>query len=202
MLSPELRSGLYAILSDLFAFPDGVAAVPLDQENLEEAAFLLGAEAPPGQGIKALAELQTAYTGLFINRPGGVPAPPYGAVYLESEPRLMGESTRAVLAAYREAGVSPEDSSEPPDSLWLELEFMAHLAEEEARALEDSDGEAAEGYARRQAAFCREFLHPWVFEFCGRLDGDETAHPLYRWGARLLERFSRLERERFAGSPA
>lgn len=193
MLSAELRSSLYAMFSDYFAFPDKADSPLFDQEMLAEAAALLGIDGPPMIGAGKTLELQTAYTGLFINRPGGVLAHPYGAVYLESESRLMGESTRAVLAAYQEIGMNPGDSSEPPDSLSLELEFMAHLTEQEAQALKAGNQAAAERFRQRQGDFSQNYLHPWLFEFCSCVTEDETAHPLYRWGARLLACFSRTE---------
>lgn len=202
MLTTEFRSGLYAMFSDFFAFPVRKDNLLFDREVLAEAAALLDSDAPPTVGDGQLLELQTAYTGLFINRPGGVQAPPYGSVYLETEPLLMGESTRAVLAVYREAGVNPEDSAEPPDALSLELEFMAHLADQEARARKDGNLAMAEELLRRQGSFCREYLHPWVFDFCQRVTGDETAHPLYRWGAHLLECFSRTEELYLSGQSA
>ena len=193
MFSAELRSSLYAMFSDYFAFPDKADSPLFDQEMLSEAASLLGIAGPPMISAGKTLELQTAYTWLFINRPGGVLAHPYGAVYLESEPRLMGESTRAVLAAYQETGMNPEDSSEPPDSLTLELEFMAHLTDQEARALKAGNREVAESFRKRQGDFSQNYLHPWLFEFCSCVTDDETAHPLYHWGARLLACFGRTE---------
>ena len=193
MLSPELRSSLYSLFSDLFTFPDQDSNPLLDRDMLEEVANLLGIVGPPPIGVEELVELQAAYTGLFINRPGGVLAHLYAAVYLESEPRLMGESTRAALAAYQEAGLNPEQSTEPPDSLPLELEFMSYLAEKQDQAIKTGDLDAAEEFLRKQVSFCRNCLYPWVYQFCARLTDDETAHPLYRWGAQLLERFCQME---------
>lgn len=202
MYSPQLRSSLYGLLSDFFLHPDPQRSPFFDEELLKEAAAQVGIADPPQVVPADIQDLQTAFTGLFVNRLGGVRAHPYGAVYLETEPRLMGKSSQAVLAAYREAGMVPEDTAEPPDALTLELAFMAHLAEAEARAAEAGDQAALEAARQKQASFCRTYLHPWIFEFCQRVIDDETAHPLYRWGARLLEQFSRKEQAEMGAGPS
>lgn len=195
MISAQLRSNLYGMLSDFFLYPDHEGSLLFDRELLHDAAALMEIDGPPEVKVQEIQELQMAFTGLFVNRLGGVRAHPYGAVYLEAEPRLMGDSSQAVLAAYREAGLTPEDSSEPPDSLTMELAFMAHLTQTEALAIETGDNKAREDTRLKQIKFCRDFLHPWVFRFCRRLTGDETAHPLYGWGACLLEDFSLKEQQ-------
>lgn len=201
MRSPQLRSSLYGLLSDFFHYPDPQKSPLLDEELLKEAAAHVGIADPPHVVVADIQDLQTAFTGLFVNRLGGVRAHPYGAVYLDAEPRLMGKSSQAVLAAYREAGMVPEDTAEPPDALTLELAFMAHLADAEAQALEAGDQVALKTARQQQASFCQMFLHPWIFQFCRRVIGDETAHPLYHWGARLLEQFSRQEQTGMSTGP-
>ncbi|HKL25539.1 MAG TPA: molecular chaperone TorD family protein [Desulfuromonadales bacterium] len=202
MHSPELRNGLYGLLSDFFHYPALRESPIFDQELLQEVAARVGTDDPPQVAVDDIHELQTAYTGLFVNRLGGVRAHPYGAVYLETEPRLMGKSSQGVVAAYREAGIRPEDSAEPPDALVLELAFMAHLTEAEVQAAAAGDQAALEQTREQQIKFCRDYLHPWIFEFCRRVTEDETAHPLYRWGARLLEKFSRQEQAGMSAGPA
>ena len=59
-----------------------------------------------------LTDLDVAYTGLFINRIGGAPAPPYGA-YLEVAAQLMGTSGSQVTESYRSEGLNLADSEEP-----------------------------------------------------------------------------------------
>ena len=201
MHSPQLRSSLYGLLSDFFFYPDPQRSPLFDEELLKEAAARVGIGDPPQVVAADIQDLQTAFTGLFVNRLGGVRAHPYGAVYLDTEPRLMGKSSQAVLAAYREAGIVPEDTAEPPDALTLELAFMAHLADAEAQAGEAGDKVALEEARQKQASFCQNYLHPWIFEFCQRVIDDETAHPLYRWGACLLEQFSRQEQAGLSAGP-
>jgi TorA maturation chaperone TorD len=58
----------------------------------------------------------------------------------------------------------------------------------EEEALGRGDVEGARSAVRKQGDFCRALLHPWVPEFCRRIRDDRDAHPLYTWGAGLLER--------------
>jgi TorA maturation chaperone TorD len=189
------RRSMYAFLARLFSYPDReLIAALAGGEGEEAAASLPGAGAPPPLP-GALRDLEVAYTGLFLNRLGGVPAPPYGSVYLESEASLLGATTRQVAAAYRAQGLSLEGSGEPADFLPTELEFLYYLVGEEEAALTRADVPAARAFTARQRDFCRTFLHPWVPLFCRRIGEDPEAHPLYRWGASLLAEFCRREGE-------
>ncbi|MEJ2201374.1 MAG: molecular chaperone TorD family protein [Desulfuromonadaceae bacterium] len=91
--------------------------------------------------------------------------------------------------------LSPDNSSEPPDYLATELEFLYYLVEQEEEALHRRDVEEARDKSLKQKMFISELLNPWVSIFCRRVEQDHAAHPLYRWGCRLLERFCSLERE-------
>lgn len=197
MLHVSERKQLYAILSTLFSYPDEGLLAALDRREAAGASGRLSdvPEPPVCEGPERLYELQAAFTDLFINRLGGAPAPPYGSVYLEADGRLMGTSTLSVSEAYRGEGLSLEGSVEPPDCLATELEFLYYLVGQEEEALQKGELEPSRVAVRKQADFCRALLHPWVPEFCRRITEDQAAHPLYRWAARLLERFCREEGE-------
>lgn len=193
MLHVSERKQLYAFLARLFSYPDRELTAALQSDEAAEMARILPeVPAPPPPGSSTV-ELETAYTGLFINRLGGAPAPPYGSVYLERDERLMGQTTLHVAEAYRSKGLSLEGSGEPPDFLPTELEFLYYLVEQEEQALGRRDLPAARKAVEQQAGFCRALFHPWVVPFCRRIEQEAGSHPLYRWGAQLLDGFCRRE---------
>lgn len=188
MLHVSERKQLYAFLTRLFSYPDQELAEALKRgEALDAARLVPDTPSPPG-GF-TVRELEVAYTSLFLNRLGGAPAPPFGSVYLEAEGRLMGQTTLHVAEAYRAEGLTLEGSGEPPDHLPTELEFLYYLVAQEEEALSRRDLTAARSAVERQAAFSRGLLHSWVPAFCRRVEEDEQAHPLYRWGTQLLAGF-------------
>lgn len=196
MLHVSERKQLYRFLAQLFVYPDQDLLASLCRGEADVAARLIDLEAPPlFSQNNLLDDLETGFTHQFINRLGGVPAPPYGSLYLDQDGVLMGRSTQRVFEAYRSEGLSPDNSSEPPDYLATELEFLYYLVEQEEEALHRRDVEEARDKSLKQKMFISELLNPWVSIFCRRVEQDHAAHPLYRWGCRLLERFCSLERE-------
>ncbi len=194
MLSAFERKMLYAFLTTLFQYPDEQtleAVQGLEKETFEPLFPGLGVPTAP-----CLEELQTAYTGLFVNRFGGVPASPYGSVYLEKEPRVMGQSTLAVANTYTSAGLSLEQSNEPADYLPTELEFLYYLTEGEERSLEEKTKAKTKEWIASQADFFHILFYPWITQFCQKLADTERAHPFYLWAADLLGRFAEMENQR------
>lgn len=194
---PE-RKSCYQILAALFSYPETELLEPLER-FLAELSTLLGL--PLSAELKntpALLDLEVAYTGLFINRLGGAPAPPYGSVYLDADGQLMGESCLRVADSYRREGLNLDGSDEPADFLATELEFIYYLITAEQSAVAVGDRAAAASWKQKQADFCRELLHPWLAIFCQRLKGSAGGHPLYQWLASALERFSELEQQQFS----
>jgi len=196
MLNVNQRKKLYAQLSDLFIYPTSELLPSVAEWDAEEIQRLFP-DCPPLPPVEGnlLSDLEGAYTDLFINRLGGVPAPPYGSVYLEREPRLMGTTTQQVLAAYQKAGLALEDSPEPPDYLPTELEFLYFLIDQEEQALKKGNIQAAREALSRQRAFFQEFFFPWVPTFCENILRESNTHPLYRWGASLLQEFTAMEKK-------
>ncbi len=201
MLHLSPRQQLYAMFSALFSYPD----LEL-QEQLLSGRLLLPAQHLPGsqpapelKSDNLLETLQVAFTDLFINRLGGVPAPPYGSVYLDPGQQLHGPSTQAVAAAYQAAGLVLDQTPEPPDFLATELEFLYFLTGQEAPGHQPQEGPAPQSAVAQQACFIEGFVAPWVPEFCRRIVAEPLAHPLYRWSATLLTRFCTAEQERLAG---
>ncbi len=197
MLANTDRRQIYLLLSYLFYYPD--AETPevvggVHGENLQ--ALLPDLASPPAVGKGDLDEVAGAYTALFVNRSGGVPAPPYGSVYLDDAEQLMDSSTRKVAQVYRNAGLEIEAGSEPADFLPIELEFLAHLVEQEDQALEQQSDALAAHTVELQRAFLGDLVLPWIAAFCARLQKSPGAHPLYLWSAELLVSFLATEKER------
>lgn len=74
-----------------------------------------------------------AFNRLFVG-PMAVPAPPYASAWLETDPRLMGESTMDVRDLYHALGYAvPDEGATPDDHLSFELDAaLALLALREA----------------------------------------------------------------------
>jgi TorA maturation chaperone TorD len=155
-----------------------------------------------GRPTRELAtELAVERTRLFRGlKPGCGPPPPYESVYLggNGQPRM--QAAEAVARSYAEAGVGlPEGLKEQPDYIGLELDFMRHLTEKEARAWAEGDEDAAARIAEQERSFLEEHLARWVPRFCEAMDGAARLD-FYRGIARVTSRFVRDE-ARWARAP-
>lgn len=198
MMNVEERKALYALFAQLFSYPDQELVETLAAPETDALLSLLGAEKglPSKPEAPLVRELQIAYTSLFINRIGGVPAPPYGSVYLEAESRLMGETTMQVAAWYKQLGLSHDGEGEPVDYLPTELEFLFFLVEREEVALDRGETNAIHEAFADQACFAEELFFPWVATFCQKVISEAGTHSVYRQAAELLARFCAEEQER------
>jgi len=177
------RSARYALLSRMFSYPD--ADLLSELPRLARQAQWSGRLPSENQ---SLPDLEAAYTGLFINRLGGVASPPYGSAYLDEEGGLMGESCRDVEAAYRGCALVPGSGSEPADALATELEFMFFLTDKEEVLRQRGEDEAADELRGQQEAFWQKLLSPWLAPFCRRLLKEKPLCDFYQSAAlRLLE---------------
>ncbi len=113
----------------------------------------------PALPVPPFSQLETAYVGLFVNHPEGVPVPPY--VGYAQDGRLFGPSFDRLLDFLEAHGVVPRpEFSDLPDHVAAVGEALALLAERDPPA------------ARRLA---REFLLPWFARYRGPLeDADPT----------------------------
>lgn len=139
-------------------------------------------------------ELLLDYTRLFLG-PASIIAKPYGSVWLEGPGTVMGDSTMAVLALYREGGFEMDESfREAPDHIAAELEFLYLLIFRVNEALEIGEPETLEARAALKRRFLGEHLGRWVGPFTAAVrDGAQNAY--YRELAQLTERFVRMEAE-------
>ncbi|MFQ5611200.1 MAG: molecular chaperone TorD family protein [Anaerolineae bacterium] len=183
-MNPVARATAYAALAAIFrgVQPDGsvpsgelLAALEALDEGLAhiwQQAMMLGqgARGRPGNGsAESATPLRRTFNRLFV---GPLPplAHPYESVYRTPNGRLMGEVTMQVIQAYAEAGLAvTEDRRDPPDHVAVELEFMAHLIEEEVEARAEGDQVRAAAYLTRQINFLHDHLAQWIPHFCNRV---------------------------------
>jgi TorA maturation chaperone TorD len=191
MLTLTERKDLCSLLVQLFSYPDAELTRRLAEPETASLAARL-AVPPLTEAVTDWTTLEPAYTSLFINRLGGVPAPPYGSIYLDADGQVMGPSSLRVMQSYQNAGLHV-DSPEPPDFLATELEFLYFLADREAAG---PDEEAA----RSRTVFFNELLLPWITPFCQRLTA-ANPHSFYDWAATLLLAFCRQEEENLRTPP-
>ncbi len=194
MLENYQRQDLYRFFARIFNYPDASLIEDISAE-VSSAAGNLSVELPELPADLDLVELQVGYTELFISRLGGVPAPPYGSVYLEEQGQLMGQTTLCVLRAYEGEGLDHEEGGEPPDFIATEMEFLYFLVGQEMEALSRDDLDAAHAARQKQIDFCHTLLQPWIKQFCERIKQAENASPLYCWAAEMLLAFCRHEEE-------
>ena len=194
MLNLAERKKIYQIFSELFRYPDQRAQADYKQ-HVDDLSELLKLNVPEGLGqVPSLSEIETAYTGLFVNSFGGTPAPPYGSVYLDPGGMLMGESSLNVAACYAAENLNLQNSEEPPDFLATELEFLYYLLDEEEAALRAGNMARQAELKTRQAEFIKDFLTSWVPQFCDRI-AVKSADPFYLWVGEALQRFCALEEQ-------
>ncbi len=194
----QQRGDCFKLLAACFYPPE--RKVLLEEEVLENLFRLLGAvcpeAAPYAEGMaRALAqatdvELAVAHAKLFVG-PFELQAPPYGSLYLETQKRLMGESTMGVLEMYQRAGLALSgDFQDAPDHIAAELEFMYFLIAKELQALRKGDRNEAIGYLKMQQEFHDKYLRPWIEPFGERI-GTASEHGFYTLLADGLSTFIR-----------
>lgn len=209
----QLRSRVYAVLSIAFSPPreamgaPGVlqAAVLILREVMRVLAVpvpartLLALEegerqvtSNPGQGGGD--ELEAEYNRLFVG-PGAPRVYPYESLYRDSTGLVMGPSTGKVHQAYRRSGLEMSSAyRDLPDHLAVELEFMARLCGEEAKARSAGRTDLALRLKEEQRSFLAEHLAPWLPRLCERVIRG-TSSPIYRGLAEVAAIFVGWDRE-------
>jgi putative dimethyl sulfoxide reductase chaperone len=210
------RGRLYRYLAAAFLKPPADTFVMpfLNCETLETLGRCFGANAVTEidrfrQAFDSNYEaLDQEYQSLFV-APLGRYVTPYEAVYRDERVvedtvvrgLLMGPSTVAVKALYREAGAEvAEDLLELPDHVGLELGCMHFLCEAEARARLLGDRHAAERAQHLQRRLLEEHLLQWVPALCRRIR-ENAPGPFYRGIADLTEALVSQDAEAPAAGP-
>ena len=134
---------------------------------------------------KDIQEMEVEYSRLFIG-PYHVIAPPYSSVYLDEQPRVMGESTQVAINFYVKAGLNPnKENKEPPDHISTELEFMYYLL---FQFLETGE----EQYNQLKDNFMDEHLIHWVPVFVKTVQ-ENAKIPFYQKLSEVLGSFIGFE---------
>lgn len=198
------RGQLYGFLASAFLRPPTARSVSpiLDDTVLRQLAEKFGADAV-GELERFRLGFDGGWDGLdqeyqsLFTVPLGRYVTPYEAVYRDERVvdgevvggLLMGPSTLAVKAIYRDAGVEvADDVRELPDHIGLELGCMQVLCDAEARAREEGDGSAVERAQALQRRLLREHIQQWTPRLCGRIRANAPG-PFYRGIAALTEAF-------------
>jgi len=210
----EIRSRVYAVLSTAFSSPrEGLGAPGAPQAAvliLREASQAL-AIAVPERALAAIEEggrhatmnlaqggvdeLEVEYNRLFVG-PGAPRVYPYESLYRGSMSLVMGPSAGEVLQAYRRNGLAINTAfKDLPDHIAVELEFMARLCCEEARAGSAGRVDLALRLKQEQRSFLYVHLASWLPAMCERVLR-ETTSTIYRGFAEIAAIFVGWDRER------
>jgi TorA maturation chaperone TorD len=191
------RSELYGFLATIFR--EEMSAENLRRIRsaefmlaLGDAGITLDGDIAQQPEAELLEEMAVEYTALFLG-PGGHISP-YESVHAESGGALWGRSTGEVKRYIESAGFAydPEDRR-MPDHISVELEFMAALAGQEARAYRDEDYAEASRRIGLQKKFLANHLGKWAPAFCRQV-AERSELPFYRGIARLAAAFLEAER--------
>ncbi len=195
----EERSGLYGFLAAIFR---AELSVPLLRRlrkpdfagPLLDAGIVLDKDVLDGSERAVIEELAVEYALLFVGP--GRHIPPIAAFHLDQErSSLCGPSTGWVKQFVEQMGFEyrPEHTDQP-DHLAVELEFMQHLSDQQARALRRGDVEEARRLWEAQRTFVTGHMVRWLPIFCDEVVANAT-HSFYAQMATLLRRFLTVESE-------
>ena len=179
------RANEYAFLSACYYPPDERLLQTVDAAS-EIGSRLQGDHRGSIHGSTSIDALEQDYVRLFVG-PFKTLAPPCGSVYLESDARLMGDSTIDVAAWYREDGLE-NAIQEPPDHVIAELEYLHFLAVKSAGAMIDGDPEKATYYLGREKRFLTTHLARWVHPFTREVETNAETE-FYRCLAKITRAF-------------
>lgn len=164
------KADVYRLLSVCFYEPEAAFVEEDVFGRLERALSLLDVEqaaaarALGGYFLETSHEnLRVDYTRLFLG-PYNIRSKPYASVYLEGSNIVMGDTTMAALALYREGGFTIDEAfTEVPDHVIVELEFLYLLNARLGDALLDiADRDQLSALKRR---FLHEHLGRWIVPF-------------------------------------
>jgi len=192
------RAEIYKLLSDSFYPPD--EAVYAKTKTLHKNIGMYcpgeirssGVRENKAPSWKDHLEIKVDHARLFVG-PYTLLAPPYGSVYLDTERRIMGNSTFDVVNCYRNAGLMvTEDYKNPPDHIAVELEFMHFLIVKEIKATTEENFLDFASTLNKQQTFLDTHLCPWIFEFVDNVERNAQTS-FYRSLARITKAYVRYD---------
>lgn len=163
------RQATYLVLSTLFSTEVTSEFLKRACENPPVTEGVLGAYfaslAPAtieDARTEAAADFAACLLGMSVN-----PVHPYESVYTSDLRLLMQEAYGDVRRFYSSQGFGvDEDIALPDDHVAFELEFMAHLCEREANALESCDAAVLGACIQAQQSFLKDHVLTWVPQLC------------------------------------
>lgn len=185
LFNNEYRRDSYKLLSACYYIPDAELLNKLN--NLDTLGKGLYASIVKYcLNMSEIDSLISDYTKLFVG-PYGLLAPPYGSMYLDSNNRVMDNSTIEVRNMYAEEGLDIS-LKEAPDHITIELEFMYFLIFKEIEATKINDLDSASRYQERQRAFLENHLCAWVPDFTDKIETSAQTE-FYKNIARITKYF-------------
>jgi len=179
-----LRMEAFRLLSDCYFLPDPGLSKKLEDLELkmakvcEPAAEWVRNMREEFEAVANLEPLKVDFSKLFAG-PYKLFAAPYGSVYLDSERKIMGDSTLDVKNRYREAGLdTAKNFKDAPDHISAELEFMYYLIFKEIEAFSKADIETGIDFIQKQKSFLEDHLMAWVPEFANSII-ESAENPFY-----------------------
>jgi len=127
--------------------------------------FIQAAVSQPDENVER--SLAVDWTRLFRGvSPEYGPSPPYEALYID-EKAENSETIQAVYKYYKENGVNVGSASpNRADYLGIELDFLRHLSEREADAIDAGDADKAATHHETAKRFLSEHPGKWCGKFC------------------------------------
>lgn len=183
------RAALYELLATLFRRqPNRDTLVALRTPELRAALAQAGIALPEsffGTELETLGdELAVAFADLFLV-PGLLISPHESVQRKGGSGLLRGPETAAVRDYYDYVGFRVDESSPmEPDHVSIELEFVGHLAAEEAAAWEAGLPQRALDALRYQNDFLERHLGAWANDFMTKIE-HRTSNAFYRQLAAL-----------------
>ncbi|MBI4393059.1 MAG: molecular chaperone TorD family protein [Euryarchaeota archaeon] len=167
----SLREGLYGFHASALLLPDPARLERLDHEAgrlLADGAASLPLRLELGRLAKTLTRgvdveaARASYARLFASNAEGVLCPPFGFEYLGTKAGGPGEDLAELTRFYTDHGIEAVRGLEGrPDQASVELEVLAVLAGAEARALEETNADAAEAIRDSQLTFLKSHVTRW-----------------------------------------
>ena len=183
------RAALYDLLATLFRHnPSRQTLLSLRSEEMREALSLAGMRLPEtffSENVDKLTEtLAVAFANLFL-LPGRLISPHESVQRKGGSGFLRGPETAHVRDYYASVGFEVDRATPmEADHVSIELEFLGHLAAEEAKAWEsDHPGKAGDAL-RYQEDFLNRHTGQWIFDFLARVESRDRSG-FYRELARL-----------------
>ncbi len=192
------RGNLYGFLAAVFRHEVTAEELrkirnPSFLNALAKSGAAFGSEFHKAPEAELLEELAVEYCALFLG-PGGHISPHESVFRKGGGGQLMGPEANAVRRYIEAAGFTYDEGYNGfADHISVELEFMAELIKQEARAWREGDFERAHDCLGYEKEFLSNHLECWAFTFCEQVEQFSSVS-FYRQIARLTGDFLKDEK--------